>query len=291
MGTAGRLFLDVRHSLRIKMLMATSENLNCAQRPSRPHPHLCEINTWAWLEELSAKQKRLIKLADVPEQEMGCARRPRIRRRLANGNLAAKRGVPAHCADDSCASPVSTALCPAENRKMWSARRIPLPPMFPTRESAPGPSSTASAKSCATRFGVVSRFRREPYGTRLHEGPDTRIWSVQGSPQDFEKYPLSFFRVEMPKGPSRDLALARDPYFHLGQTVQLNHFSAQMAAQLAELRNIASHCDGVRCDMAMLQLNDIFRSTGVGSLVGSCPHRGGSFGRSARGRAGFNTVR
>jgi hypothetical protein len=29
-------------------------------------------------------------------------------------------------------------------------------------------------------------------------------------------------------------------------------------AQLAELKKIASHCDGVRCDMAMLQLNEVF---------------------------------
>ena len=30
------------------------------------------------------------------------------------------------------------------------------------------------------------------------------------------------------------------------------------AAQLADLQTIAGHCDGVRCDMAMLHLNDIF---------------------------------
>ena len=30
------------------------------------------------------------------------------------------------------------------------------------------------------------------------------------------------------------------------------------AAQLGELRKIAAHCDGVRCDMAMLHFNEIF---------------------------------
>ncbi|MDR3722182.1 MAG: hypothetical protein P4L00_11320, partial [Candidatus Acidoferrales bacterium] len=35
----------------------------------RPHPHLYEINTWAWLEKLSAPLGRLIKLADVPDAE------------------------------------------------------------------------------------------------------------------------------------------------------------------------------------------------------------------------------
>ena len=39
------------------------------------------------------------------------------------------------------------------------------------------------------------------------------------------------------------------------------------AAQIADLRTIANHCDGVRCDMAMLQLNDIFKPTGATSWV------------------------
>ena len=35
----------------------------------RPHPHLYEINTWVWLEELSAKLGRHIALRDVPEEQ------------------------------------------------------------------------------------------------------------------------------------------------------------------------------------------------------------------------------
>ena len=35
----------------------------------RPHPHLYEINTWVWLEQLSAKLGRAIKLGDVPDAE------------------------------------------------------------------------------------------------------------------------------------------------------------------------------------------------------------------------------
>ena len=37
--------------------------------PLRQHPHLYEINTWAWLEKLSARLGRLVKLADVPDSE------------------------------------------------------------------------------------------------------------------------------------------------------------------------------------------------------------------------------
>lgn len=35
----------------------------------RAHPHLYEINTWVWLEELSAKHGRFLRLQDVPGEE------------------------------------------------------------------------------------------------------------------------------------------------------------------------------------------------------------------------------
>ncbi len=36
---------------------------------SRPHPHLYEINTWVWLQELSRTMNRTIRLGDVPDRE------------------------------------------------------------------------------------------------------------------------------------------------------------------------------------------------------------------------------
>ena len=35
----------------------------------RPHPHLYEINTWTWLEQLSARLGKNINLAEVPDSE------------------------------------------------------------------------------------------------------------------------------------------------------------------------------------------------------------------------------
>ncbi|MFZ3201519.1 MAG: hypothetical protein WA175_10265, partial [Candidatus Acidiferrales bacterium] len=37
--------------------------------PLPPHPHLYEINTWTWLEQLSARLGRLVRLGDVPDSE------------------------------------------------------------------------------------------------------------------------------------------------------------------------------------------------------------------------------
>src|SRR5262249_22241182 len=82
---------------------------------------------------------------------------------------------------------------------------------------------------------------------------------VQGTEQQFNANPAAFYRAETLTG-TKFIALGKDPYFPPWDDVaQLNHFSpALRAARLAELRTIASHCDGIRCDMAMLLLNDIF---------------------------------
>ena len=59
------------------------------------------------------------------------------------------------------------------------------------------------------------------------------------------------------------IACARDPYFPAWTDVaQLNAYSPGMrAAALATLDDIAGRCDGVRCDMAMLMLSEVFART------------------------------
>lgn len=61
----------------------------------------------------------------------------------------------------------------------------------------------------------------------------------------------------------RILAYGRDPYFAgWCDTLQLNYGHPELvAAQMSELLNIAQLCDGVRCDMAMLILPEIFQRT------------------------------
>ena len=68
------------------------------------------------------------------------------------------------------------------------------------------------------------------------------------------------------------LARGRDPYFPAWpDVVQLNAFApALRAAVIDTLRDIAEQCDGVRCDMAMLMMNDVFART-WGARVGAPP--------------------
>jgi hypothetical protein len=59
------------------------------------------------------------------------------------------------------------------------------------------------------------------------------------------------------------LAYGRDPYFEgWPDTLQLNYGNPELQqAMIGELERIAGQCDGVRCDMAMLILPDVFEST------------------------------
>jgi hypothetical protein len=59
------------------------------------------------------------------------------------------------------------------------------------------------------------------------------------------------------------IACGRDPFFDPWQDVaQLNYFNPETReAMIGVLQTIAQHADGVRCDMAMLVLNDVFQQT------------------------------
>ncbi len=85
---------------------------------------------------------------------------------------------------------------------------------------------------------------------------------IQGSETDLARSPRNYVRVPTVHG-SLVLAHGRDPYFDgWPDTLQLNYGHQELQqAMIGELVRIAGQCDGVRCDMAMLVLPDVFEST------------------------------
>lgn len=85
---------------------------------------------------------------------------------------------------------------------------------------------------------------------------------VRGEEADLARAPQNYCRVQT-KGGSRVLAYGRDPYFAgWPDTLQLNYGNPRLQqAMIGELEGIAGQCDGVRCDMAMLVLPDVFERT------------------------------
>jgi hypothetical protein len=93
----------------------------------------------------------------------------------------------------------------------------------------------------------------------VEEHPEFYICGTEG---DLVRAPKNYTRVKRRTG-DQILAYGRDPYFSgWPDTLQLNYGNpATQEAMTSELLRIAEVCDGVRCDMAMLVLPEIFERT------------------------------
>ena len=93
----------------------------------------------------------------------------------------------------------------------------------------------------------------------LREHPD---YFIQGTERSLAEQPKNYGRFDTPQG-STILAYGRDPYFDgWPDTVQLNYGNAALQdAMIDVLLSISRKCDGVRCDMAMLVMPEVFERT------------------------------
>jgi SAM-dependent methyltransferase len=85
---------------------------------------------------------------------------------------------------------------------------------------------------------------------------------VPGTEADLERAPQNYTRISRGDG---DVILAhgRDPFFSgWSDTLQLDYSNpTTQGAMIAALTKIAGQCDGLRCDMAMLLLPEVFERT------------------------------
>ena len=227
--------------------------------PLVEHPYIYELNTWVWVAELGRRIDANIGLGDVPAEEwdaiaalgfdavwlMGVWERSPagIEIALANDGLVEsfRRALPDFVAADVVGSP----YCIRGYR---------------VATELGGPEGLAAARRELERRGLKLILDFVPN----HVAPD-HAWTsihpeyfVSGGEQDLERDPASFIKVG-----DRVLANGRDPYFPAWpDVVQLNAFSPDLRAAVIEtLGSIADQCDGVRCDMAMLAINDVFERT------------------------------
>jgi glycosidase len=245
-----------------------------APRDFRPrsHPHLYEINTWTWLEQLSSRLGKNISLAEVPDSEwdnlaklgfniiwlMGVWQRSPISRRMNVENLGNipqfSLALPGWKPEDVISSPYAVAgYAPDPRIGAWNSLDV-------AREKL-------RSRGIALFLDFVGNHTALDHPW-MREHPE---FYVQAPPEEFQRNPSLYYSQSTPRGP-RFVALAKDPYYPPWQDVaQLNHFNPGLrAAQIADLRTIFSHCDGIRCDMAMLQLNDIFNANWR-QLLGDTP--------------------
>jgi hypothetical protein len=232
------------------------------------YPLIYEINTWAWLDELSRKYRTSVDLATVPRQEwdalasrgfdavwlMGVWERSPagIDISMRNGGLLDdfRRALPDFSAADNVGSPYCVRGYVVDGH-------------------LGGPKGLAAARVMLRERGVRLILDFVPN----HVAPD-HPWVaehpeyfVQGSAEDARSDPASFFAAG-----GKVFARGRDPYFPAWPDVlQINAFHPGLReATVATISEIAAQCDGIRCDMAMLMLNTIFERT-WGGRAGARP--------------------
>ena len=93
----------------------------------------------------------------------------------------------------------------------------------------------------------------------IEDHPD---FFVSGTQSDLQNSPQNYRVVKHEKG-DIILAYGRDPYFDgWPDTLQLDYSNpATQKAMIQELVRISGQCDGLRCDMAMLVLPEVFEKT------------------------------
>jgi len=230
------------------------------------YPLVYEVNTHVWLRELSKKAGTPVSLSSIPLTEiqkwadqninaiwlMGIWKRSAKGRKIATEHEDLQKEytktLPDWTADDIESSP-------------YSIFEYSVSPEF-------------GGESALKRF----RERLAEYNIKLildfvpnHTALDSPWLSthpeyyVQVSKDTYECSPDLFFSPNE----NEFFAYGRDPYFPpWTDTAQLNYANPDFqTAMIATLKNIAEQCDGVRCDMAMLMLKEIYNSI-WGQLTG-----------------------
>jgi len=227
------------------------------------YPLLYQINTRVWLAELSRQLGRTATLDDIPDAELD---------RLAEMGfdwiwlLSVWQTGP-------------LAQHVSRTNPQWRREfEETLPDL--TDDDIPGSGFAITGYSVHENLGGEAalarlRARLKARGLKLmldfvpnHMGlghpwvEDHPEYFIQGSELDQSRAPQNYTWAKRQRG---DLLLAfgRDPYFDgWPDTLQLNYANPDtQEAMIGELVKIAGQCDGVRCDMAMLVLPDVFERT------------------------------
>jgi hypothetical protein len=227
-------------------------------------PTIYEINTPVFLREISGRVGHPVTLADVPDNEwdliarpgidivwfMGVWKRSPIARKMAKDEAWLKEALPDATDEDLIGS-------------AYSIQEYVVDGSFGGNEGL----AVARAKLRQLGIGIMLDYVPNHVGIDhvwVTEHPD---YFLSGTEHELAKHPESFVQT-----PSGIFAKGKDPNFEpWSDVLQLNAFSPGLRQKsITTLQTIAGMCDGVRCDMAMLMMNTIFKST-WGERVGDIP--------------------
>jgi len=230
----------------------------------RRYPIIYEINAWVWLSDLSQKYGTTVDLSSVPS---------------ADWDSIAKFGFDAVWLMGVWERSPKGIEIAKQNEIMLNDFRRALPDFRPQ--------DIVGSPYCVRRY-LVDRHLGGPKGLAIarrelakrgmnlildfvsnHLAPDhpwvtdRPDYFVRGHADDAKSDPSSWAEID-----GNVYARGRVPHFPAWPDVlQLNAFHPQLRHAVIEIvSNIATQCDGIRCDMAMLLLNNIFERTWRGHV-------------------------
>jgi hypothetical protein len=223
----------------------------------RRNPIVYEINTWVWLADLSKRFGRQVTLGNIPSEVfdeleawsidavwlMGVWERSAKSREIAYRHPDLQhefyRTLPEFTQEDVIGS-------------AYSISRYEAAALIGGRDGLAAFRAGLKLHNIALILDYVPNHVSIDHHW-MHDTPNALI---RGTEETIAARPSLYFRTDN----GLIFAHGRDPYFPAWtDTAQVNAFSAEgRAKSLETLKNIATQCDGVRCDMAMLMVNRIF---------------------------------
>jgi glycosidase len=227
------------------------------------YPSLYQINTRVWLTELSRRLGRAATLDDIPDSELD---------RLAGmgfdwvwllsvwqtglAGQQVSRGHPEWRQEFEATLP--------DLREEDIAGSGFAVTGYTVHRTLGGKAALGRLRTRLGQHGLRLMLDFVPNHTALdHPWVEVHLeYYVPGTEFDLARAPQNYIRVRRQQGDVL-LAYGRDPYFPgWPDTLQLNYGNpAAQEAMIAALLEIAGQCDGVRCDMAMLILPEVFERT------------------------------
>jgi len=227
------------------------------------YPSLYQINTRVWLTELTRQLGRRATLDDIPDGELDCLAEKgfdwvwflsvwqtgqgaqHVSRSIAEWRREFQETLPDLREEDIAGSGFAITD-------------------YTVHKDLGGDAALARLRARLKRRGLKLMLDFVPNHMGLDHPwvNDHPEYFVSGTELDLARAPMNYTWVKRKQG---DLLLAygRDPYFAgWPDTLQLNYANeATQQAMIGVLTKIAGQCDGLRCDMAMLVLPEVFERT------------------------------
>jgi glycosidase len=227
----------------------------------RENPELFEINTAAWLYSLSRKLGKPVRLGEIPSVEwdrlksagmdfvwlMGVWSRSQMGRNVSLTDPGFHKVfdniTPGWTPEDVIGSSYSISAYEPD-------------PLVGTWDDI-----DFTRKELHQRgMGLILDFIPNHTGIDHHWITQHPDYYVLVQKEDYEKDPAAYFPISH-DGRILYIAHGRDPNFpSWTDTAQLNYFNPQTREAVIQIiEKISQHCDGIRCDMAMLVLNEVLQ--------------------------------